>query len=125
MKFICYYYIHSYDKISTDFVGCPLRFSDSLFLDLLCSYLCSGHFNFFDYIAYLVFVNTMPSLWQVCKLFPSKYFYDDGGRDTFLPSTGATMEGPMFGTSVLLGVGHVQPYFIVNEKTCSCTFCML
>jgi len=40
---------------------------------------------------------------------------EDG--DTFLPSTGATMEGSVFDTSVLLGVGHVQPYFIVNEET--------
>jgi hypothetical protein len=105
-------------------VVCPVRFSDSIFLDLLSSYSCSGHFNFFDYIAYLVTVNTMPSMWEVCKLFPSTESYDDGLRDTFLPSTGATMEGSVFGSSVL-GVGHVQPYFIVNEKTCSCTFCML
>jgi hypothetical protein len=71
VKFISYYYIRSTDQISTDSVGCAIRFSDSLFLDLLCSYSCSGHFNFFDYIAYLVIVNTMPSLWKICKLFPS------------------------------------------------------
>jgi hypothetical protein len=125
VKFTSYYYIRSYEKISTDFVGCSVRFIVSLFLDLLCSYSCSGHFNFFDYIAYLVIVTTVPSLWQIYKLFPFKLTYDDGGRDTFLPSTGGTMEGSVFCTSVLLGVGHVQPYFIVNEKTWSCTFCML
>lgn len=54
VKFICYYYIRSYDKISTEFVGCPKSISISLFLDLLCSYSCSGHFNCFDYIAFLV-----------------------------------------------------------------------